>query len=134
KIYKQIFMYQIKRFVFENIKKNIPNFINDLFIKLNTNPSLAFGKEYKKYFDKLVLHNGINPNIEQELLNVVNFTLANSPYYKKIYKEKRINSIEEFKNTIEPIIKKTVLIILKTFKVKKENVNWLIMGENWEGL
>lgn len=121
-------MYQIKRFVFENIKKNIPNFINDLFIKLNTNPSLAFGKEYKKYFDKLVLHNGINPNIEQELLNVVNFTLANSPYYKKIYKEKRINSIEEFKNTIEPINKQTVLDNFEDFIVDKRNCDLVTTG------
>jgi phenylacetate-CoA ligase len=121
-------MYQIKRFVFENIKNNIPNCFNDLIIKLNTDPSLVFGADYKKYFDRLAHHNGINPNIEQELLNIVNFTLANSPYYKKRYKDKKINSIEDFKNTIEPINKQTVLDNFDDFIVDKHKCDLITTG------
>ena len=121
-------MYNLKRFVFENIKKNVPNSINDLVLKLNNNPSLIFGAEYKSYLKKLTNHNGINPNLEKDVLKVVNFTINNSPYYKKHYKDKKVSSIEDFKNTIEPINKQIVLDNFNDFIVNSSNCDLVTTG------
>ena len=121
-------MYQLKRFIYENIKNNIPNSVNDLIIKLNTNPDFIFGTEYKNYFQKLKQYNGINLKIDQEILQIVNFTIANSPYYKKRYKNKKIDSIDDFKNTIEPINKQTVLDNFDDFIVDKHNCDLVTTG------
>lgn len=121
-------MYQIKRLVFENIKKNVPNSVNDLIIKLNKNPNIIFGAEYKDYLSKLKKHNGINPNLEKETVEVANYAIKHSPYYKKLYKDKIIHSIKDFKNTIEPINKQTVLDNFENFIINKTNCDLVTTG------
>ncbi len=121
-------MYHLKRFIFENIKNNIPNSVNELIIKINKNPNLIFGAEYKSYLKKLNQHNGINTHLEQDILKVVNFTINNSPYYKKQYKDKKINSIDDFKNTIEPINKQVVLENFNDFIISSSNCDLVTTG------
>tara|TARA_R110002051_G_scaffold313322_3_gene389310 strand:+ start:416 stop:1750 length:1335 start_codon:yes stop_codon:yes gene_type:complete len=121
-------MYQLKRFIFENIKKNVPNTVNDFIIRLNNNPNLIFGTEYKMFFNKLKKYNGVNPNLEENLLEVVNFTIQNSTYYKKLYKDKTIKSIKEFENIIEPIDKQIVLNNFNDFIINKNDCDLVTTG------
>lgn len=103
-------MNNLKKIIFDNIKDILPNNLNNLLSNINRNQFLIFGKEYKKHFCKLQdIHRQGNPNIEFELLNLVNFAIDNVPYYRKRYKDLQINSIEEFKKRIQPIDKEIVL-------------------------
>lgn len=119
---------QIKRIVFENIKKNIPNSLNNLILKLNRNPNIIFGAEYKNYLNTLRHYDGVNPNQDEQVLEVVNFVIKHSTYYKKRYKGKKIHTIKDFKDTIEPINKQTVLENFDDFIINKENCDLVTTG------
>lgn len=101
-------MYSLKRYIFENIKNLLPNSINNIIATNNKQASLVFGKNYVKH-----LHNLKNrrsgTGTEKLLLNIVNDAIKNVPYYRNLYKGEVIDSIETFKNVIEPIDKNVVL-------------------------
>ncbi|UII81570.1 phenylacetate--CoA ligase family protein [Flagellimonas sp. CMM7] len=102
------FFVRIKRHLFENIKDRIPVEVNKVLIELNCWPTLVFGREYKEHFSNLK-NNQINPNLEQQVLNITNFCLKNVPYYRKRYSRYSIKSIADFYKIIKPIDKQEVL-------------------------
>jgi phenylacetate-CoA ligase len=115
-------MYQLKRFVFENVKNLLPNSINNIIAHNNKKASLVFGNNYVKHLKDL--KNGSKGiDTEKLLLKTVNNAIKNVPYYRNLYKGKVIDSIETFKNTIEPIDKNVVLINFNDFIADNIDLN-----------
>jgi len=118
----------LKRLIFEKIKEETPNWVSEIIIKINKNPNYIFGREYKAYFKKLKKTNGVNPNLEKDLIKIVNFSIKNIPYYNKKYGNKIITSIDDFKKTIEPINKQIVLDNLDDFIINKNECDLVATG------
>ena len=89
-----------------------PIWLGELLVNINKNPSLIFGKTYDKNYKVFNQKEIFRTN---DLLDVVNYSLANVPYYKDLYNGLKINSIEEFENIIDFIEKDTVLNDLNKF-------------------
>ena len=81
-------------------------------MKYNRNSSRIYGKEYAIY-KKFVKDNLSEYNNSSELIQIVNNTIENVPYYQKKYKA--IKSIEEFKQKIGFINKDIIANDLEGF-------------------
>lgn len=83
----------------------LPNWINYILLKCNLFGSLVYGKSY------LVFSKSI-PNIspEQKLLDMVNYSIKNVPYYREKYGSLTIHNIQEFEEKIGFIDKNEVMM------------------------
>ena len=79
-----------------NIFPKIPNWINEILIKLNNNPNYVYGRKYKEY--RGVIENNLeNFDNTEKLLKIVNYAIEKVPYYANYPK---ISSIKEFQDKI----------------------------------
>lgn len=86
----------------------LPNLINLSLLALNRNSYLIFGNRYRQYSE--FLKNTIKHyDGTKLLLKTVNRALNEIPYYRRLYRDKKITSITEFENTVKFIDKDTIL-------------------------
>ena len=99
-----------------------PTWINSFLLKLNILGPYSYGLAYVKF------KKGIKEIDEREkLLEIVRFAIAYVPYYRKKYKDVRINNIDDFKSKIAFIDKDEVMSHWEDFladgiDIKKMNV------------
>ncbi|TYB74192.1 hypothetical protein ES676_08395 [Bizionia saleffrena] len=120
-------MYNVKRYIYENIKNILPNSVNNIIVGNNNYAPFIYGKDYVKHLNYLNTRTD-KRDTEVLLLNTVNNAIKNVPYYRRLYKGKDINSIEMFKDTFEPIDKNIVLNNFDDFisdKIKLEDYDYV---------
>jgi phenylacetate-CoA ligase len=100
----------------------LPNAINLPLMLINTNPNIIYGKKYQLYKSFLFEHRA-HYNQGQSLIGSVNRSLSEVPYYKRLYKNLQIYSIEEFKNKIQFIDKDIILENYDEFISQRINKN-----------
>jgi len=86
----------------------LPNFVNLRLMMINTNPNLVYGRRYRDYKKFLSQQEGCGDQ-EFRLIESVNHSLKEIPYYHKIYGDLQIHSVEEFEDKIQFIDKDEIL-------------------------
>lgn len=94
-----------------------PNWINSILLKVNCFGGLVYGKGYKQFRKTMELSSP-----EEKLIEIVNYAIANVPYYRKKYGSLRINSKKEFEEKIAFIDKNEVMANWDDFLV--DNIDW----------
>lgn len=107
----------MKKILLNNISR-LPLFTNKLLLKLNKYPNIIYGKEYEKFFK--LLKEEKNYNNEADLVELINFSIDNVPFYEKYNK---ISNIEDFESQFKFIDKDIVSQNFGKFKSKKMNEN-----------
>ena len=102
------------------VKKKLPawpNWINLFLLRLNIFGDRVYGEAYR--YTKAHIAD-ISP--EDKILNMVNFAIANVPYYRNKYGSLRIHSLKEFEEKIGFIDKDIVMSHWDEFLV--DNIDW----------
>lgn len=81
-----------------------PNWINGMLLRCNNGHDLIYGRGMTKFKSNIP---SINP--EEKLIEIVNYSIKNVPYYRKRYGGLVITSISEFKEKIGFIDKNEVM-------------------------
>lgn len=89
----------MKNAILKTIPK-LPNAINNIAAKYNTQPDLIFGKEYKAYKSTLNSGDDSAHPVEKRLLHLVNTALLQVPYYRNLYTTAPVRSLAEFSERI----------------------------------
>lgn len=95
-----------KKNLLENITR-LPNWLNYFLLKVNLWPEKVYGKAYL-----LNKKNTTNFNVEERLLEIVNYAIREVPYYQRRYKE--VKSIADFNSNIGFIDK---IIVVENFNL-----------------
>jgi phenylacetate-CoA ligase len=99
----------------------LPNWVNSIALKCNIFKGYIYGRKYIKYRNSI---SKISSNdIEQRLINIVNFAIKNVKYYRDRYSRVEINTIEDFKTKIGFIDKAEVMAHWDDFLVNNIELN-----------
>ncbi|WP_047246852.1 phenylacetate--CoA ligase family protein [Maribacter thermophilus] len=105
----------MKKFILNNISR-LPIFINKLLLKLNRSPSLIYGQEYANFFKSLQEEEEYDN--EKDLINLINRSIDDVPYYSKYQK---ISTIKDFESQFDFIDKDVVSRNFDILKSKTMN-------------
>lgn len=107
----------------KSVMPKLPNCINGSLLRCNHFHDLIYGNAMKQF------KNGIpNINSEKKLIDIVNFSIKNVPYYRKKYGNLKISSIQEFKDKIGFIDKNEVMDNWADFVVDNIDMSKCIEG------
>ncbi|NGP88317.1 phenylacetate--CoA ligase family protein [Fodinibius halophilus] len=93
----------------DNIREviiNLPNWVKRYLLYLNTNPNVIFGKDFKEYSNFLENQWKSYDNTN-DLLEIANYALNQTPYYANRYNNLEISDINDFRK-IETISKEDI--------------------------
>lgn len=97
----------MKATILKTIHK-LPNSIGSVLAACNTKPESVFGKAYQQYKNDLA---GEQKDAEgkRRLLDLVNKSLTDVPYYRGLYGSKPVRDLDDFRNRIGFTDKQTVM-------------------------
>ena len=99
--------YSFKNAILNNAS-HFPNPVNNVLLKMNRFPGLIYGAKYMEYLKKLETEHYYEYDNTNDLLNMVNYVIDNTPYYADKY-SKKIDSTEEFRSTFGFINKDIIM-------------------------
>lgn len=88
-----------------NIIISLPNWLNNILMKLNKYDTLIYGRKYAAY-KNFIKKNYQKYDNSNDLIQMVNYAVEKVPYYKNRYK--KINSIDEFREQFKFIDKDVI--------------------------
>ena len=115
-----------RKYIVDNITR-LPNFINGSLMRCNLFPERLYGKRY--YHHKKFIHdNSTFFDQTKLLLSSVNQAISSTDYYKKLYRNHKIESISDFQKTFNFIDKDVILQNYNDFVNNKINLDDYDMG------
>jgi len=98
----------VKEYILKNIIK-LPNILNIILLKLNRFPELVYGKACVEYKQKIISNKTSFDDIKNKVLEIVQYSINNVPYYNKKYHANEIKSLDDFCIKFEFIDKDIVM-------------------------
>ena len=96
-----------KSYLLKNVTR-LPRPVASCILSANRNPELIFGKKYSDY-RRFILGNYLFYDNRQQLIDSVNNAIQTIPFYRALYGDRLIGTVDEFEEIISFIDKDVVL-------------------------